>query len=160
MLKDTQKRLEDFGKLVVKTSRYYLTKGKHKSSGDLYKNLTFDITKNADGYSMIFEMPYYGEFVDRGVSGTEKKYDTPYKYTTKKPPYRALLGWVKQKKIRFRDPQGRFKAGNYKTIAAIMQNSIYKKGMAPTLFFTKPFEKHFKNLPDELLGGLANDYNL
>jgi len=41
-----------------------------------------------------------------------------------------------------------------------MRNSIYKKGMAPTLFFTKPFEKHFKNLPDELLGGLANDYNL
>ena len=160
MLKETEQRLNEFDKLVVKLSRTNLTKGKHKSSGDLYKNLQYDVSKDANGYTVIFEFPYYGEFLDKGVSGTKKKYDTPYKYKTKKPPYKTILEWVKQKKLRFRDAKGKFKAGNYKSIAAIMQNSIYKKGIAPTLFFTKPFEKHFKNLPDEIVEGLTNDYKL
>jgi len=160
MLAEVKKRLNEFGKLVVARSRYNLTKGKHKSSGELYRNINYEVQKSPEGFSLTFEFPFYGEFLDKGVSGTEKKYDTPYKYTTKKPPYKSILGWVRQRKIRFRDTKGRFAAGNYKSIAAILQNSIYKKGIKPTLFFTKPFDKHYKNLPDEVLKGLANDIQL
>lgn len=160
MLSNLRNKLEEFGKIVVARSRYNLTRGKHKSSGDLYRNINYEVTKDPTGYSVVFEMPVYGDFLDQGVSGTEKKYDTPYKYTNKKPPYKSIFSWVKKKKIRFRDAEGKFQAGNYKSIAAIMQNSIYKKGIKPTLFFTKPFTKHFANLPDDILEGLIKDYEL
>ena len=40
---------------------------------------------------------------------------------------------------------------SYQSTAFIITRSIYNKGIAPSLFFTKPFEAAFKNLPDELL---------
>ena len=33
----------------------------------------------------------------------------------------------------------------------IIAKNIYNRGLKPTLFFTKPFEKYFKELPDELV---------
>lgn len=155
-----RKELEAFGKLVVTRSRYNLTRGKHRSSGELYRNINYDVSKEIDGYSVIFTMPEYGEFLDKGVSGVEKKYKTPYKYTSRKPPYKSIFNWVKTKKIRFRDSKGQFAAGNYKTIAAILRNSIYKKGIKPTLFFTKPFEKHYTNLPDDIVKAFGKDIDL
>lgn len=160
MLKNFEEELNRFGKEVIKRARYNLTRGKHKSSGQLYKNLTYEFTKNADGYLFEFKYPEYGDYIDQGVSGTEEKYPTPFKYTSKKPPYKSILGWVKAKKVRFRDPKGRFEAGNYKTIAAIIRNSIFKKGIKPTLFFTKPFTKRMYDLPDNLTSALLKDYNL
>lgn len=49
-----------------------------------------------------------------------------------------------------RDEQGKFIKGNYNTIGFLIARSIFKKGIKPSLFFTKPFEQAFKKLPDEL----------
>lgn len=160
MLRHFEEELGRFGKLVIKRARYNLTRGKHKASGELYKNLKFIYKKTANGYEAYFEYPEYADYIDQGVSGTEEKYATPFKYTTKKPPYKSILQWVKTKKVRFRDPKGRFEAGNYKTIAAIIRNSIFKKGIKPTLFFTKPFTSKMYDLPDDLARALLKDYNL
>ena len=35
--------------------------------------------------------------------------------------------------------------------------SIYKKGIKPSLFFTKPFEQAFKKLPEELTEAFGLD---
>ena len=37
------------------------------------------------------------------------------------------------------------------------RNFIFKKGIKPSLFFTKPFEAAFKNLPDELVEAFGLD---
>jgi len=160
MLKNLEEALNKFGKDVITRARYNLTRGKHKSSGQLYKNLEYDFSRTNEGYDFSFRFPYYGDFIDQGVSGTEIKYPTPYSYTSKKPPYRSIFSWVKEKKVRFRDTQGKFKAGNYKTIAHILRNSIYKKGIKPTLFFTKPFTNKMYDLPDKLAEALLKDYDL
>ena len=96
-------------------------------------------------------MADYGQFVDQGVSGIKKKYNTPFSYTNKKPPMQPLADWAKARRIRLRDEKGRYKKGNYRTIGFILQKSIYEKGIKPSLFFTKPFEKAFENLPDDLI---------
>jgi len=61
------------------------------------------------------------------------------------------MEWAKARNIRLRDEKGRYKKGNYRTIGFILQRSIYEKGIKPSLFFTKPFEKAFDNLPTELI---------
>ena len=96
-------------------------------------------------------MEDYGVFQDKGVSGTEKKYNTPYSYTTKMPPVKPLAAWAQSKNIRLRDAQGKYKKGNYNTIGFLIARSIYRKGIKPSLFFTKPFEQAFKKLPNELI---------
>ena len=74
--------------------------------------------------------------------------NTPYKYLAKKPPAGALTKWVASKKFQFRDKQGRFLS--YKTMGYILSNSIFKKGIKPSLFFTKPFKRLFEKLPDKM----------
>lgn len=39
----------------------------------------------------------HASYVDKGVSGVEKRYDTPHAYTNEKPPIEALLPWVREK---------------------------------------------------------------
>ena len=67
------------------------------------------------------------------------------------PPVKPLAKWAKSKNIRLRDEQGKYQKGNYQTIGYLIARSIYRKGIKPSLFFTKPFEQGFKKLPDELV---------
>jgi len=73
------------------------------------------------------------------------------------PPLNPLINWAKMKKIRFRDKEGKFKRGNYKSIGFWLQKRIFAQGLKPSLFFTKPFEKAFKNLPTEVINAFAID---
>jgi hypothetical protein len=98
----------------------------------------------------------------------EKKYNTPFKYTNKRPSPQVhlaigLLGnysgqwssfvgklevWAKGLKGT-RDAKGRFVSR--KGLMFAVANSIFKKGIKPSMFFTTPFQKAFKDLPEELI---------
>ena len=140
--------LNKFAKYVIQQSRSNLTKGKKNASKELYNSLGYDITERTNGASLGFNMANYGKFQDRGVSGTEKKYNTPYKYTNKMPPPKAFDKWIVRKGIAPRD-KGKFKSR--KGLQFAIARSIYKKGIKPSMFFTKPFAAAFKRLPDDLL---------
>ena len=73
------------------------------------------------------------------------------------PPIKPLSDWAKRKGIRLRDEQGKFEKGNYKTIGFLIARSIFRKGIKPSLFFTKPFEQGFKNLPDQVIEAYGLD---
>jgi hypothetical protein len=148
---ETQKALNKFAKYVIQQSRSNLSKQKKNVSSDLYGSLGYDLNVSSNSFSLEFYMLPYGEFIDKGVSGTKKRYNTIYEYTNKKPPMQPLMEWAKARNIRLRDEKGKFKKGNYRTIGFILQKSIYEKGIKPSLFFTKPFEKAFDNLPPELI---------
>ena len=38
-----------------------------------------------------------------------------------------------------------------KSLTFLISRSIFNKGIAPSMFFTRPFENAFKNLPDEII---------
>jgi hypothetical protein len=155
-LKETQNALNTFAKYVIQQSRTNLTKGKKNASKELYNSLGSDIKVSKNSFQLSFLMEQYGIFQDKGVSGTEKKYNTDFKYTNKKPPASAFSQWVIRKGLKgTRDKKGRF-VGR-KGLQFAIANSIYKKGIKPILFFTKPFEKAFKNLPKELVESFALD---
>lgn len=155
-LKETQIALNKFAKYVIQQSRTNLTKGKKNASKELYNSLSSDLNVSKNSFSLEFLMEDYGVFQDKGVSGTEKKYNTPFKYTNKKPPASAFSNWVVRKGLKgTRDKKGRFVSR--KGLQFAIANSIYKKGIKPSLFFTKPFEKAFKNLPKEIVEAYALD---
>ena len=156
-LKRTQDALNKFAKYVIQQSRANLSKQKKNVSSDLYGSLGYDLKVSPNSFGLEFYMLPYGEFLDKGVSGTKNKYNTIYEYTNKKPPMQPLMEWAKARNIRLRDEKGKYKKGNYKTIGFILQRSIYEKGIKPSLFFTKPFEKAFDNLPQELVERFALD---
>jgi len=150
-LERTQELLETFKKFVIQQSRSRLSKSQKNASNALYKSLNGNVKAMQNSILVEFEMEDYGLFQDKGVSGTQKKYNTPYSYTTKMPPIAPLAKWAKSKNIRLRDEQGKYKKGNYNTIGYLISRSIFRKGIKPSLFFTKPFEQAFKKLPDELV---------
>lgn len=60
------------------------------------------------------------------------------------------------KRIQFKSKQsGKFLS--YQSTSFLIARSIYHKGIKPSLFFTKPFEKAFERLPDELVEAYGLD---
>ena len=151
----TRKALELFKGVVLNQSRAMLSKKGKNVSSKLFKSLDGDVKVSKNSLSLSFVMEDYGIFQDKGVSGTKKKYDTPYSYTTKRPPAKSLEDWISKRGFQFRDKKGKFMS--YKSMSYIISNSIFEKGIKPSLFFTKPFEKAFKNLPNELVEAYGLD---
>jgi hypothetical protein len=155
-LKDTQDALNAFGKYVVQQSRSKLTQSNKNASKRLYESLVYELKVMPNSFSMAFLMENYGEYQDKGVSGTEVKYNTPYKYTNKMPPPSAFSQWVVRKGLKgTRDASGRFVSR--KGLQFAIAKSIFKKGIKPSLFFTKPFEAAFKNLPNDIVEAYGLD---
>jgi hypothetical protein len=153
--KETEKYLNDFAKYVIQQSRSNLTKGGKNVNKNLYNSLDKEIEIGANSFSLAFLMEDYGTFQDKGVSGKEKKYDTPFSYKSKRPPLKPITDWVKNRRFQFRQKNGKFMS--YQSTAFLVRNSIFKKGIKPSLFFTKPFEKAFERLPDELVEAYGLD---
>jgi len=149
--KRIQQVMSTFGKRVIQQSRSNLTKGKRNSSKTLYNSLGYnlDVAKTGN-FSLSFEMEDYGEYQDKGVSGTKKKYATKYKYTTKRPPASAFGNWVVRKGLKgTRDAKGRFTSR--KGLQFAIANHIFEQGIKPTQFFSKPFGIEFKKLPTDIV---------
>lgn len=159
-LENTQEAFDRFARYVIQQARSNLTKQKKNVSGNLYKSLGYKLSVYPNSMRLKFtgmDEGTYGSFVDQGVSGTEKKYPTKFSYRDKRPPVSALLPWIEAKRLRFRDSKGRFKKGSYKSMAYVIANNIYKRGIKPSYFFTKPFEKAFKGLPNEVVEAFGLD---
>jgi hypothetical protein len=146
---ETDKELEKFVKYVIKQSRTNLTKLKKNSSKKLYDSLKGESKLMKNSFGVYFSMEDYGHYQDKGVSGIVKKYNTPYKYTTKRPPISALDKWIVRKGIAPRNKEGKFISRT--SLKYAIANSIYRNGIKPSLFFTKPFEAAFSKLPSELI---------
>jgi hypothetical protein len=153
--KETEKYLNDFAKYVIQQSRSNLTKGNKNVNKNLYNSLDKEIEVGANSFRMAFLMEDYGTFQDKGVSGKEKKYNTPFSYKSKRPPLKPITDWVKNRRFQFRQKNGKFMS--YQSTAFLVRNSIFKKGIKPSLFFTKPFEKAFERLPNELIEAYGLD---
>jgi hypothetical protein len=176
-VKNTQQTLERFRDYVIQQSRSNLTKGGKNDTKSLYNEIKGDVFVGANSIGLNFSMPMYGQFQDKGVKGKDpskvsknakiKGQQAPnsdfkfgsgnYKgqwseFTTK------IEGWAKRKNIRLRDEKGKFKQGNYKTIANVIARNIYNRGIRPSLFFTTPFEAGYKKYIDtELIEAFGLD---
>ena len=149
MLENVQQILDEFKANVISEAKRNLSA--QNTSGRLKDSLKGYVKESKNSIQVSFEMEDYGFYQDRGVKGKKggKSLDG-YKYTNKMPPPKALDKWIVRKGFNkeIRDKKGRFI--KRKSLQFLIARSIYMKGIKPTLFFTKPFEKYYKNLPKEL----------
>jgi len=158
-MSEFKKALENYAEFVINKSRQNLAKGgrfgTHNKSGVLSKSLEYIIKDN----KVSFLSEKYGEFLDKGVKGSKSTYPessaSPFRYRDKMPPPSAFDKWSIKSGIAPRDSKGKFikrKSLNY-----IIENSIHRKGIRASLFFTKPFEEALTLFEDEMLEGFLND---
>ena len=146
---ETRKALQDFAKAVIRESKRNLTRNKKNASKSLHKSLDYDLEVGKNSFSLSFLMEQYGVYQDRGVSGTKKKYNTPFSYKDKMPPSKVFDKWLIRKGIAPRDKKGKFVSR--KSMSFLIARKIYRFGIKPTMFFTKPFEKYYEQLPEQLI---------
>jgi hypothetical protein len=157
MLSNVEKELKNFAKYVVTKSRMNLRSSDKNSSGSLSKSLDSDVKVSKNSFQLAFIMEEYGVYQDKGVRGkssSSKAPNSPFKFGTgtgrKGGLTEGINKWVKRKRFQFRDKKsGKFLS--YDSTAFLISRSIYHKGIAPSLFFTKPFEKAFKGLNKDLV---------
>ena len=149
MLSNVKEELNRFAKYVISQSRANLTRGKKNSSKQLYNSLDSNVKVSKNSFELSFLMEDYGVFQDKGVSGVKKKYNTKYSYTTKMPPPSKMDKWIVKKGIAPRGKDGKFISR--KSLQFMIARSIFNNGIKPSLFFTKPFEKAFKNIDKDLI---------
>lgn len=160
---NTLKVLNDFSKYVVKQSRTKLTKGGKNVSKQLYDSIGYDLNVSPNSFELGFKMQDYGQFQDLGVRGktsSSRAPRSPFKFGSgtgaKGGLTNGINNWVKRKRIQFTNRKtGKFMS--YDTTAFLIRNSIYNKGLKPTMFFSKPFEDGFLRLPDDVIEAYGLD---
>jgi hypothetical protein len=158
MLSNLEKALNKEAKNVVTQARANLTRKDKNVTSELYKSLDYKIDTNNDKAVIEFLMAEHGEYQDKGVSGILKKFQTPYSFKPNKfPNMKRIEQWVKARGLKFRDSKGKFKKGGIKTLTYLIARSIHRKGIKPSLFFTKPYERLMVKLDDVILDALILD---
>jgi hypothetical protein len=154
-MNNRQEVLNKFVKYVVSQAKRNLTTTGKNASKKLYNSIEGEAKAFPNSIGVYFNMEEYGFFQDKGVSGIKKKYNTPFSYKTKMPPAKAFDKWTIRRGIAPRGKGGQFQTR--KGLNFAIARSIFEKGIKPSLFFTKPFEAAFKNLPDDLIEGYGLD---
>ncbi len=164
MLKNVQISLNDFAKFVVKQSRTNLTKNKKNVSKELYNSIGYDLKVHPNSFSLrMMDDSDYWQYVDKGVSGTERKFNTPYSYkkSSNMLGFELATGtfanWAKARGLRFRSAKGTFAPGDYRSIGIAYALAHKKRGSKPTNFFSRPFELAYKKLPEEIIEAFGLD---
>ena len=148
--KKTRRVLDTFGERVVRLSKINLTTDKKNNTGDLQKSLGFEMEVFRSGnFSFAFLMEEYGGNVDRG------------RKAGKGIPVRVLDEWIRTKPVRLRDLEtGKFlkkTPARLKSLSYLINRKIKEEGIEASNFFSEPFEKEFKQLPDELVKAFGLD---
>lgn len=163
--KNTIQALQKLGNNVVKEGRGILKKN-NKSSGNLYRDFDYLVTTQKDSLTLEFEFgraDNYWQFVDEGVrgvggfkgSGRARGQGSPFKYSSKMPPRKPLIEWIKSKGLKGRGAKGRFISNN--SFAFLIQRSIFQRGLTRTQFFSKPFTEQLNKQIDNITEAFADD---
>lgn len=163
-LTQTQAVIKRFKDYVIQQAKSNLTKGGKNVSKGLYNSIKGEIVSESNYTIVGFIMDEYGMYQDQGVKGkssSTKAPNSPFKFGSgsgKKGGLReGILKWVQRKKIQFKSREnGQFLS--YKSTSFLIARSIFHKGLKPSLFFTKPFEKGYSKYIDvDLLQAFSQD---
>lgn len=147
---NTRAYIYQFGRSVQEEIETRLFNHGKIASGELYESIAFDVKENNKRFVLTFSMAYHGQFVDKGVNGTEKNWGSKFSYKNGKPTGRksefisALQKWCQIK-------------GIPKEAAYPIRKNIFKMGIAPTNFFTIPTTRRRKQFEKGIEKNMALD---
>lgn len=154
---EVQKALDRFKDHIIAQAKRNLTNKDKNVSKKLYNSIEGEVKVFPNSIGMYFSMEDYWAYQDLGVKGknsASKAPQSPFRFGSKTGKEGGLTAaiekWVKQRRIQFKSRETGMKL-SYKNTSFLITRSIYSKGIKPSLFFTKPFEAAYKNLPNELI---------
>ena len=169
--KNTIQALQKLGTNVVKEGKGILKKKKKTTSGNtLFNDFDYLVTNQRDSVTLEFEFggaEDYWQFVDEGVkgvggfkgSGRARGQGSPFKFSSKMPPRGVIDRWIVSKPLaEARDERGRFISR--KSLAFLIQRSIFQRGLERTQFFSKPFTEQLNKQTDNITEAFANDLEI
>ena len=138
--------LDELANDIEQAAKSRLKNGKLKNSLEVH----------AEDEGLVVTMEDYGNFKDEGVSGTERKFNTRFAYKNAMPKAEDLEEWARDKNLSLDNGM------TYRDLSFILQRSIFKKGIKPSLFLTEPFTDIVTNsslgdLGDKILQNLKED---
>lgn len=157
-MQDREKTLLQIDKIakdIIKQSRANLTRRKITAQGQLYRSLQYNVEVFKNSIAIDILMEHYGKFVDQGVSGTERRFDTPFSYRDKMPPISVFNSWIIKRGIAPRNDKGQFLSR--RSLQFAIAKSVFKRGLRPTRFYTDAVESAMKRIPDEIAEAYALD---
>lgn len=154
-LDQTKIAFRKFADNVQKRTKQRASQRDVKASGAMIKDIKFDVKVSANSIEIIYNRPAYADFQDQGVSGTQRKFDTPFSYKTKRPPSHVFEKWAKIKGITPRTPNGQFMT--FKAFGSKVANKVFLFGLKPRKFFTDTFVTEFDNLAIPIQKAYAKD---
>lgn len=169
--KNTIQALQKLGTNVVKEGRGILKRKKKTTSPNTLFN-EFDYLVTNTGETVTLEFVFgkaedYWQFVDEGVkgvggfkgSGRARGQGSPFKFSNKMPPRRAIDKWIVIKPLKAgRDERGRFVSR--KSLAFLIQRSIFQRGLERTQFFSRPFTEQLDKQTDNITKAFADDIEI
>jgi len=137
--------LKEFGNEMQTDLRAQLVKDKAYVSGDLAEQIDFTAVVNGQGYLFQLKLKDYYDYVNKGVSGTDKKRNTPYSYmTASKIPFYFAKQWMNNKGLfvakgtTITSLAGKsYKAGDRDSQAFAMARSWKQNGIRGNHFYDK-----------------------
>jgi len=161
--------LEDFGNEMQKSLKAELVKDGAYVSGDLAEQIEFSSIINGQGFVFTLRLKDYYDYVNKGVSGTEKKRNTPYSYmSTSKIPFYFAKQWMNNKGL-FKTKGStitslagkQYKVGSKDSQAFAMARSWKEKGIKGNHFYDKVVtEKRLDKLRKDLASAAAGDMKI
>lgn len=174
--------LYDWASKVIQDAQANLEKGANIASGALASSMKILPVEFAGSiYVLQITLADYYDFINKGVSGTENKRNSPYSFKNNyvgKPMALALLKWLRQGANKVRDTKPKKKAygklekknkglaklvnktDSLKSLAYAVATSIKKKGIKPTHFLDNAVEKNYPLLKKQLEQALKNEVSV
>jgi hypothetical protein len=161
--------LEDFGNEMQTDLRAELVKDHAYVSGDLAEQIEFSSVINGEGFVFTLRLKDYYDYVNKGVSGTDKKRNTPYSYvSSSKIPFYFAKQWMnakglyKAKGTTLTSLAGnKYKAGSKDSQAFAMARSWKEKGTKGNHFYDEVVtEARLDKLSKDLASAAAGDLKI
>ena len=162
--------LEDFGNEMQTDLRAELVKDHAYVSGDLAEQIEFTTVIEGSAFVFSLRLKDYYDYVNKGVSGTDKKRNTPYSYMeSSKIPFYFAKQWMNNKGLFVAKgtafssmaTKKTYKAGSKDSQAFAMARSWKEKGTKGNHFYDKVVTKErLDKLKEDLALAAAGDLKI
>ena len=161
--------LKEFGLEMQADLKAELVKDGAYVSGDLAEQIDFSSIINGEGYVFTLRLKDYYDYVNKGVSGTDKKRNTPYSYmSSSKIPFYFAKQWMNNKGL-FKTKGStitslagkQYKVGSKDSQAFAMARSWKEKGTKGNHFYDNVVtETRLDKLRKDLASAAAGDMKI
>jgi hypothetical protein len=165
---DFDKVLKEFAEEVNLAAKRTLGSrkiGKNRSYGVASRSLQKSLEYKIGDGKVEFGSPLpYAAFIHWGVNGTRRNRNAPFSFGSKQPPLEPIMEWMKVKRLRPRDKDGKFvkrigpRGGDrLKSAAFMIARSIKRNGIHGLKYYSVALESIVPQFTDKMGEALVKD---